>query len=118
MAIDYATEKLKWNGGLFLEHMAQHYIILIRFTDQGIRNIKDTTRRADAIRSEAEKIGCKFTTYYWTFGEYDAIGILEAPNDEAAMEFGLKAGSLGNIRTRTLRAFTEEEIAKVTDKLG
>jgi uncharacterized protein with GYD domain len=118
MAIDYATEKLKWDGGLFLEHMAQHYIILIRFTDQGIRNIKDTTRRADAIRSEAEKIGCKFTTYYWTFGEYDAIGILEAPNDEAAMEFGLKAGSLGNIRTRTLRAFTEEEIAKVTDKLG
>src|ERR671915_293960 len=96
----------------------QHYIILIRFTDQGIRNVKDTTRRADAIRTEAEKMDCKFTTYYWTFGEYDAIGILEAPNDEAAMEFGLKAGSLGNIRTRTLRAFTEEEVAKVTDKLG
>jgi uncharacterized protein with GYD domain len=118
MAIEYATEKVKYNGGLLLEHMAQHYIILIRFTDQGIRNVKDTTRRADAIRTEAEKMGCKFTTYYWTFGEYDAIGILEAPNDEAAMEFGLKAGSLGNIRTTTLRAFTEEEMAKVTNKLG
>jgi uncharacterized protein with GYD domain len=98
--------------------MAQHYIILIRFTDQGIRNVKDTTRRADTIRGEAERMGCKFATYYWTLGEYDAIGILEAPTDEAAMEFGLKAGSLGNIRTTTLRAFTEEEVAKVTDKLG
>ena len=98
--------------------MVQHYIILIRFTDQGIRNVKGTTRRADAIRSEAESMGCKFTTYYCTFGKYDAIGILVAPNDEAAMEFGLKAGSLGNIRTSTLRAFTEEDMARVVDKLG
>ena len=97
--------------------MVQHYIILIRFTDQGIRNIKDTTRRADAARSEAERIGGKFTVY-WTFGKYDGIGILEAPNDEAAMEFELKVGSLGNIRTTTLKAFTEEEIARVVDKLG
>jgi uncharacterized protein with GYD domain len=97
--------------------MVQHYIILIRFTDQGIKNIKDTTRRADAARSEAERIGGKFTVY-WTFGKYDGIGILEAPNDEAAMEFELKVGSLGNIRTTTLKAFTEEEIARVVDKLG
>jgi uncharacterized protein with GYD domain len=92
--------------------------MLIRFTDQGLRNIKDTTKRTDAARNEAEKIGCKIITVYWTFGEYDIVGILEAPNDEAAMEFGLRVGSLGNIRTTTLRAFTEEEIAKVTDKLG
>jgi uncharacterized protein with GYD domain len=97
--------------------MAQHYIMLIRFTDQGIRNIKDTTRRADAARSEAERIGGKFTVY-WTFGKYDGVGILEAPNDEAAMEFGIKVGSLGNIRTTTLKAFTEEEIARVVGKLG
>jgi uncharacterized protein with GYD domain len=97
--------------------MAQHYIILIRLTDQGIRNIKDTTRRADAARSEAERIGGKFTAY-WTFGEYDGIGILEAPNDEAAMEFEIKVGSLGNVRTTTLRAFTEKEIASIVDKLG
>jgi uncharacterized protein with GYD domain len=97
--------------------MAQQYILLIRLTDQGIRNIKDTTRRAEAATSEAERIGGKFTVY-WTFGEYDAIAILEAPNDEAAMEFELKVGSLGNIRTTTLKAFTEEEIARVLDKLG
>ena len=52
------------------------------------------------------------------FGKYDGIGILEAPNDEAAMQFGLKVGSLGIIRTTTFRAITEEEIASVVDKLG
>jgi uncharacterized protein with GYD domain len=97
--------------------MAQRYIVLFRWTDQGIRNVKDTTRRAEAAKGEAEKIGGKLTVY-WTFGEYDGIAILEAPNDEAAMEFELKVGSLGNIRTSTLRAFTEEEIAKIVDKLG
>ena len=90
---------------------------MIRLTDQGIRNVKDTTRRADAMRSEAERIGGKFTVY-WTFGKYDGIGILEAPNDEAAMEFGLRIGSLGNARTTTLKAFGEEEIAKLVNKLG
>jgi uncharacterized protein with GYD domain len=97
--------------------MIQRYIILMRLTDQGMRNIKDTTKRADASRSDAEKIGGKLTLY-WTFGEYDGIGILEAPNDEAAMEFELKLGSLGNVKTNTLKAFTEEEIARVLDKLG
>ncbi len=117
MATKDATEKVKFSSRFFIQYMAQHYIILIRLTDQGIRNIKDTTRRADAAKSEAERIGGKFTVY-WTFGEYDGVCILEAPNDEAAMEFGLKVGSLGNVRTTTLRAFTEEEIAKVINKLG
>jgi uncharacterized protein with GYD domain len=93
--------------------MVQHYIILARLTDQGIRNIKDTTKRADAAKSEAERIGGKFTIY-WTFGKYDGV----APNDEAAMEFELRVGSLGSIRTTTLKAFSEEEIARVVDKLG
>ena len=97
--------------------MVQHYIILARLADQGIRNIKDIARRAEAAKSEAEKIGGKFTIY-WTFGKYDGVGILEAPNDEAAMEFGLRVGSLGNTRTTTLKAFTEEEIVKVVNKLG
>jgi uncharacterized protein with GYD domain len=117
MATEDATEKVKFSSGFFLQYMVQRYIILTRWTDQGIKNAKDTTRRAEAARSEAEKMGCKLTIY-WTFGEYDAIAILEAPNDESAMEFELKVGSLGNIRTITLRAFTEEEIARVVDKLG
>ena len=89
----------------------------MRWTDQGIRNFKDIVGRAGVARSEAEKVGGKFTSY-WTFGKYDGIGSLDAPNDEAAMQFGLKVGSLGNVRTTTLGAFTEEEIARVVDKLG
>src|SRR5918998_1670351 len=118
MAIEDVTEKLKFNGALiFFSRMVQQYIMLIRWTDQGIRNFKDTTKRADAAKREAERIGGRFTIY-WTFGEYDAVCILEAPNDEAAMEFGLKVGSLGNVRTTTLRAFTEEEIARAVNKLS
>jgi uncharacterized protein with GYD domain len=117
MATEDATKKVKFSRGFFLQYMVQHYIMLIRLTDQGIRNIKDTTRRADAARSEAERIGGKLTVY-WTFGKYDGIGILDAPNDEAAMEFELRIGSLGNVRTTTLKAFTEEEIARIVDKLG
>jgi uncharacterized protein with GYD domain len=96
--------------------MAQRHILLIRCTDQGIINFKDTIKRVDAAKSEVEKIGGKFTSH-WTFGQYDGTGISEAPDDEAVMPFGLKVGSLGNIRTTTLRAFTEEEIASVVDKL-
>jgi uncharacterized protein with GYD domain len=91
--------------------------MLLRWTEQGIRNFKDTTRRADAAKSEAERIRGKLTVY-WTFGDYDMVCILEAPNDDAAMEFGLKVGSIGNVRTTTLRAFTEEEIARLVNKLG
>ena len=98
-----------FNTTFILQHMAQRYIILIRLRDQGIRNIKDIARPAEAAKSEAERIGGKFTIY-WTFGKYDALGILKAPSDEAAMEFELKLGNLGNVRTTTLRAVTEEEI--------
>ena len=97
--------------------MVQQYIMLIRWTEQGMRNAKDTTNRTDAAKREAERIGGKLTVY-WTFGEYDIVCILEAPNDEAAMEFELKVGSFGNVRTSTLRAFTQEEIARVVNKLG
>ena len=117
MTTEDATEKVKFSIQFFLQHNGTALYYVVRLTDQGIRNIKDTTRRADAARSEAEKIGGKFTVY-WTLGKYDGVGILEAPNDEAAMEFGIRIGNIGNVRTTTLRAFTEEEIARVVDKLG
>ena len=112
-----ATEKGKVQQGFFVQQMVQSYIMLIRWTEQGMRNAKDTTSRTDVAKREAERIGGKLIVY-WTFGEYDIVCILEAPNDEAAMEFGLKVGSLGNVRTTTLKAFTEEEIARVVNKLG
>jgi uncharacterized protein with GYD domain len=87
------------------------------WTEQGIMNFKDTMKRAKAAKSDTEKLGDKFTLY-WLFGKYVGIGILEAPNEEAAMQFGLKVGSLGNTRTTKLRVFIEEEIVSVIDKLS
>ena len=66
-------------------------------------------KRAKAAKSDTEKIGGKFTLY-WIFGKYDGIGILEVPNEEAAMQFGLKVMSLGNIRTTTLRALSRKRL--------
>jgi uncharacterized protein with GYD domain len=89
--------------------MAQRYILLMRWADQGIRNFKDTIARTEVARSKAEKIGGKFTSY-WTFGKYNGIGIPGDPHDEAVMQFGLKVGRLGNVRTTTLRASLRKKL--------
>lgn len=89
-----------------------HYILLIKLTEQGVRNIKDSPKRAQAAQKLAEELGGKLTVFY-TFGKYDIVCILEAPNDEAALAFEMKQASLGNIRTTTLKAFTVEEAEKV-----
>jgi uncharacterized protein with GYD domain len=91
-----------------------YYVLLIKLTDQGARNVKDSPKRAQAAQEVAEKLGGKLTVYY-TFGEYDIVCILEAPNDEAALAFEMKQASLGNIRTTTLKAFTLEEAGKVAN---
>ncbi len=95
-----------------------NYIILANFTDQGIRNVKETTERADAVRSMAEKVGATIKDIYWTLGSYDIVAILEAPDDESATAIGLSIGTLGNIRTQTLRAFTADEIGNILDKIA
>jgi len=93
-----------------------HYILLVNWTDQGIRNVKETTKRAEAGRRTAEKLGGKLQVFY-TLGEYDIVCLAEMPNDEAAMKLALSLGSLGNIRTKTLRAWTEAEAAKIVAQL-
>ena len=94
-----------------------HYISLINWTDQGIRNAKDTIKRAQDARAFAEKLGGKLQVFY-TLGEYDLVAVTEAPNDDVAMQFLLEIGRLGNIRTKTLKAWTEDEAAKVVAKLS
>ena len=86
-----------------------NYIILYNWTDQGIRNVKDVPERIDTFKSELEKVGAKFINEYITFGEYDGIIIVEAPDDKTILKVMLSTGSLGNIRTRTLKAFTYNE---------
>jgi uncharacterized protein with GYD domain len=93
------------------------YITLLNFTDQGIRNIKETTKRAEAFKALAKKAEVTVKDIYWTLGQYDLIAILEATDDERATAVGLSVGSLGNVRTQTLRAFSTEEIGRILAKM-
>jgi uncharacterized protein with GYD domain len=94
------------------------YIALMNFTDQGIRNVKETTKRADAARDAARKFGANMAQIYWTVGQYDLVTVIEAPNDESATAFALSISSAGNVRTQTLRAFSSEETNAILAKLG
>jgi uncharacterized protein with GYD domain len=89
------------------------YICLIQLTDQGIRNIKDTVKRGDAAMAEAEKMGMKIVEELWTMGAYDAVVVLEAPDDETMSAFILKIGALGNVKGQTLRAFRRNEMEQI-----
>ena len=85
------------------------YILLINWTQQGISKIKESSERYNSFKASVEKAGGKVIGGYYTFGEYDVIIIIEAPNDEVVMSLMLKVGSAGNVRTKTLKAFTAEE---------
>ena len=93
------------------------YIHLIQFKDQGIRNIQDTVKRGDAAIAVAEKMGMKVVEEYWTMGTYDAVVIMEAPDDETMSAFALKMGSLGNVTGQTLRAFRRNEMEGILAKI-
>ena len=93
------------------------YIFLINFTDQGIRNVKQTTERAKALTAAAQRLGIKVKDIYWTLGAHDVVLVADAPNDEAVTAWTLGAGSLGNIRTQTMRAFSADELNKILAKI-
>ena len=93
------------------------YVGLVQFTDQGIRNIKDTVKRGDAAAAEAEKMGMKIVEEFWTMGAYDVVVVADAPNDETMSAFMLKIGSLGNVKNHTLRAFRRNEMEEILAKI-
>lgn len=96
--------------------MATH-IMLLRFTQQGIQNIKDGPKRLAAAREAFEGLGARLKDFYLVTGQYDAVAVVEAP-DEATMAKGsLAISSLGNVRIETLRAFTEEEYGDLISAL-
>jgi uncharacterized protein with GYD domain len=94
------------------------YIVLSSFTDQGVRNVKDTTKRSDAVRELAKKFGATAKEIFWTLGRYDIVAIFEAPDDASMTALGLALGAAGNVRTQTLRAFSREEMNGVLAKLA
>ena len=93
------------------------YIALSRFTDQGIRSVKDTTKRAAAVQEAAARFGARLTQIYWTLGHYDLVTIIEASDEQAATAFALSIASAGNIRMETLRAFNRDEMGGILGKL-
>ncbi|MGZ9222276.1 MAG: GYD domain-containing protein [Anaerolineales bacterium] len=90
-----------------------NYIILIRYTHQGAQNIKESPARLDAAKKAFQSMGGELKQWYLVMGQYDAVIVAEAPNDETVAKFTLAVGSLGNVRTETLRAFNEDEYRNI-----
>jgi uncharacterized protein with GYD domain len=94
------------------------YVVLVNWTDQGIRNVKQTIERTDHGGELAQKHGLKLEQAYWTVGAYDMVSIYEAPDDEALSAHLLEIGSLGNLRTTMLRAYDEQEMSGILQRLA
>jgi len=94
------------------------YVTLINWTDQGVRNFKDTVDRFDAAQRAADAVGARFTSIHWTVGAYDLVGVIEAPDDETLAAALLAAAGGGNVRTTTMRAFGPDEMRSVIAKAG
>lgn len=93
------------------------FITNIKFTQQGIKGIDETTKRAAALKVSAKKMGVKVTDVYWTLGDRDGVLIFQAPDDETATAFLLHIGAMGNVHTTTVRAFTAADMDKVLAKI-
>jgi len=89
------------------------FVGLVKFTDQGIKNVKDTTKRAKSFREMAEKAGVKVKEILWTLGRYDLVLVVDAPNDETMTRLALALGMLGNAKTETLKAFSAQEMDQI-----
>jgi uncharacterized protein with GYD domain len=95
-----------------------HYILLVNWTDQGIRNVKESPKRLDAARDAAKSLGAEIKDFYMTMGAYDIVAHVEAADDEAMAKFVLRLASAGNVRTTSLKAFTESEYRSIIGGLG
>ncbi len=93
------------------------YILLANYTEQGIKGIKDTVKRTDAVKEMAKKAGLTMKESYWTLGAYDVVAMFEAPDDEAMTAFSLSIAKLGNVKTQTLRAFSSKEMTGILGKM-
>ena len=93
------------------------YVIQVKFSQQGIKDIAHTTKRADIFKSEAKKLGVKVKEIYWTLGDHDGLLILEAPDDQTATAAVLHLGAMGNVHTSTCRAYTAAEMDEIVAKV-
>ena len=93
------------------------YVVLVNFTDQGIRNVKESPKRYQAFKATAEAMGVRLKDVWWTIGAYDIVTLIEGDEDAVTASL-LKLGTLGNVRTQTLRAYGLDEFSKIVGKLG
>ena len=93
------------------------YVVLMNFTDQGIRNAKDTLKRADAFKDIAKKLGATVREMFWTQGQYDIVTIAEVPDEASGTALNMILCALGNVRTQTLRAFSANEMKQIIAKM-
>jgi uncharacterized protein with GYD domain len=92
------------------------FLVLFNFTEQGAKNISETTSRAEAFHKMAQKVGASVQAQYWTVGAYDGALVLDAPDEQSAAALLTKLGTLGNVRTQTLRAFERAEMEAILAK--
>lgn len=94
------------------------YIVLINWTDQGVKAVQDSPKRLDAAKKELADMGGELEEFYLTMGEFDMVGVCKAPDDAVMARFALKLGMMGNVRTRTLKAFPENAYREIVNSLG
>jgi uncharacterized protein with GYD domain len=94
------------------------YVSLIRWTEQGIKDFRDTTHRADAFTKQVESAGGRVRELVWTIGQYDMVCVVDFPDEETAVAALLQVGSLGNVRSETLRAFSSEQMDDIIRRAG
>ena len=93
------------------------YILLINYTQQGIEKIKESPERLDRVKELLQSLGGEVRDFYLTMGTYDVVVMIEAPDDQTVARFVLAAGSHGNVRTTTLKAFSETEFREIIQSL-
>ncbi|ANW06061.1 GYD domain-containing protein [Bradyrhizobium icense] len=93
------------------------YVVLANFTDQGIRNAKESPKRADAFKAMAKTFGVRVREILWTQGRYDIVTIVDAPDELSFMSLTLSLGALGNVRTESLRAYSADEMTKAVGNM-
>jgi len=97
--------------------MTTRYLVLANFTDQGIRTVKDTTKRAALVSEMGKSAGVNMKSIFWTLGGFDLVIEVEAPDDATMTAWGLTVGAMGNVRTQTLRAFDAKEMDGILAKM-
>ena len=94
------------------------YVVLFNWTEQGVKNARDTVNRYRQARSSFEEMGIRFLATYWTAGRYDIVSLIEGPDDQTTSAALLKLAGSGNVRTETLRAFSEQEMEQIIGRMS